>query len=136
LRPRVETGTGPTRHRMAELVGMPVATDPQTDGLDGLAGRRRLRVLDIRLRNNPDRPGPHAVAALVIGPPRPGARLGYDRRNVHRPWLVAAVVRRLHRHSRLVRWGADLAVDWDAGQVRIGPGAVVERLADEVDAGA
>ena len=132
LRPRVETESGPVRHRMAELVGMPVEAGQTA----GLAGRKRLRVLDVRLEDNPDRPGPHNVTALVVGSPRPGARLGYDRRQVHQPWLVAAVVRRLHRHARLVRWGAGVDVDWDVGRVRIGSGAAVERLADDLDADA
>jgi len=41
---------------------------------------------------------------LIVGRYEVASRLGFDRRGVKGPWLVAAVVRRLARSSRFVAW--------------------------------
>jgi hypothetical protein len=56
--------------------------------------------------------------------------LGFVGSGARGPWLVAAVVRRLHRHSRLVPLGPGVELDWDARRVRVGPGVAIERLGD------
>lgn len=53
------------------------------------------------------------VDAAVISARHTGSLLGYDRSEEQGPWLVRVVVRRLHRHMRVIPW-RDLAVE-DAG---------------------
>jgi len=116
LHPRAESDpAAPVRHTLGEILRMQVVPDQPTVG----PRRPALRVLDARL--SPGRPG--RVSALVIGRGRPGSWLGYDRSSERGPWLVAQVVRRLHRHSRLVRLGPDVELDWAARQVRVGAAA-------------
>ncbi|WP_206056116.1 hypothetical protein, partial [Nocardioides sp.] len=67
--------------------------------------------------------GRSRVGALVVGPGRPGALLGYDRRREPGPRAVAEVVRWLHRHARVVQLGTEVEIDREAGEVRIGSGA-------------
>lgn len=121
LMPRVPSEVGPPHRRLAQLLGMAVAGP-------GLELPRRARVLDVRLVSHPDRPGRHVVDALIVGVGRPGALLGYDRRRAGRPWPVAAVVRRLHRHTRLVAWDDVDEVDWRARTVRVTNGAETRPL--------
>ncbi len=109
----------PRRRRVGALVGMPVRC---------AALPRDSRVLDVRVAGRLDGPGRHEVSALIVGPGRPGALLGYDRRTEPGPWLVARVVARLHRHARVVDLGREVAVDWEAGEVRIGAGASLRPL--------
>lgn len=45
------------------------------------------------------------VAALLVSPRHTGSVLGYERGRTKGPWLVAALVRRLHRGIGLVPWG-------------------------------
>jgi sporulation protein YlmC with PRC-barrel domain len=44
------------------------------------------------------------VVGLVVAPPRTGSFLGYERGPVNGPWLVAKVVRWLHRDGVFVPW--------------------------------
>ncbi|MFL6173447.1 MAG: hypothetical protein ACJ716_11220 [Marmoricola sp.] len=95
--------------RMGELLGMRVETgNPELRG----------KILDVRLE--PDG-GRYLLRHFVVGPGRPGSLLGYDRGDFNGPWLVAAVVERLHRHIRLASCGAvaEADIDWDAGVVRL-----------------
>ena len=83
------------RHTLGQLLAMEVdlvAADP--------IARRTERVLDARLSAAPGGRGAQVVS-LVVGRGRPGSYLGYDRSSERGPRLVAAVARRLHRHSRL-----------------------------------
>lgn len=130
LRPRVDSTVGPARHRVGDLLGMPVQ---EPHGLPA-PRRSRVRVLDVRLTRAPGHGDRSVVCSLVVGAGRPGAMLGYDRRRVRGPWLVAATVGWLHRHSRAVAWDAGVEVDWQAREVRIGPGATVTPLVDDLDA--
>jgi hypothetical protein len=104
----------PNRCRVGDLMGTPVVCDRL---------RRRSKVLDVRMLGAPDSSGTHRVTSLIVGPDRPGALLGYDRRSEPGPALVAAFVRWLHRHARVVDLGPGVEIDLDAGQVRIGPEA-------------
>ncbi|GAA3836782.1 hypothetical protein [Nocardioides panacisoli] len=110
---------GPTRHRLGELLEMEVRMPA------GSTGRSKVHVLDVKI--TPDA-GTQHVSALVVGPGRPGSLLGYDRRDDQGPLLVAAVVRRLHRHARVVELGHDVDIVWATGEVRVGPGATIRPL--------
>ena len=44
------------------------------------------------------------VEGLVVSARNTGSFLGYERGNVHRPWLVATVVKLLHRDAVFVPW--------------------------------
>lgn len=121
LQPRAEAGPAVERIRLGQLVGLPVDA-PVEAGL-----HRRSRVLDVRVVAVPD--GRRSVVdALVVGPGRPGALLGYDRRNEPGPWLVADVVRWLHRHARVVALGPEVVLDTTAREVRVAAGASVGPL--------
>ena len=41
---------------------------------------------------------------LLVSPRRTGSLLGYDRRDQQGPWLIRAIVRRLHRRMRVIPW--------------------------------
>ena len=101
--------------RMGELLGMTVhSSHPELLG----------KVLDVRLQPVGDR---FVLRHFVVGPGRPGSLLGYDRGDFNGPWMVAAVVGRLHRHIRLVSCEglSESDIDWDAGVVRIQENASV-----------
>jgi hypothetical protein len=82
-------------------------------------GREDLRILDVRLE--PSGGLGHervVVAGFVAGRRgRPGSMLGYDRSSDQGPWLVARVVRRLHRHSVLVPMSQVSRIDWERGVI-------------------
>jgi hypothetical protein len=40
------------------------------------------------------------------------------------------VVRRLHRHTRVVELGPEVVIDWEHDEVRVGTGASVRALSD------
>ena len=44
------------------------------------------------------------VHALIAGSPAVGVRLGFGRSDVHGPWVVDVVFRRLHRDLRVIPW--------------------------------
>jgi sporulation protein YlmC with PRC-barrel domain len=78
-------------HRLGRLTGMEVL---------GPGGEHAGRVLDVRFDH-----GLHdrlVVHSLVVGRGRPGSLLGYDRHRKQGPWLVRALVGRLHRHTSIV----------------------------------
>lgn len=90
-------------HRISDLLGMTVSGP----------GGRLGRVLDVRLEPTRHPRRRLRVVGLLVGRGRPGTLLGYDRREEQGPWLLARVVRTMHRHSVTV--GADEieAIDWD-----------------------
>ncbi len=46
------------------------------------------------------------LRALTVSPRLAGAYLGYQQPDQRGPWLVRRLVRRLHRHARVVDWAA------------------------------
>lgn len=44
------------------------------------------------------------VTALVVSPRHVGSMLGYNRYEQQGPWLVRAVIRRLHQGQRVIPW--------------------------------
>jgi sporulation protein YlmC with PRC-barrel domain len=118
---RAGPGPRPVRRSLGRLLRMRVDLPPRP----GTPARGTLRVLDARIARDDDRPAHQRVAALIVGHGRPGSLLGYERSTARGPWLVAAVVRRLHRHARLVGLGPDVDIDWDAGLVSVGAGAEI-----------
>jgi sporulation protein YlmC with PRC-barrel domain len=98
---------GATHRRLSQLLGMPVVSEDGTD---------LGRVLDVRLTPEGE---DYAVRQLVVGRGRPGSLLGYDRGEVHGPYLLAWVVRRLHRHTGEVPMTRVSSVDWREERVRV-----------------
>ena len=119
LRPREDAAGGPERFRLGQVLGLPVHAAAGT----GIPSRSR--VLDLRRDGAPDGgdDGRQVVTALVVGRDRPGALLGYDRSPDAGPRAIAAFVRWLHRHARVVELGRGVEIDREAGEVRIGEGA-------------
>lgn len=93
------------RVRLAQLLGAPVTYEGAPDG----------RVIDVRARPVAGRG--LVVTELVVGRGGPGSMLGYDRVADMGPWLVAALVRRLHRGSWVVD-ARQCDIDWTRGAVR------------------
>jgi hypothetical protein len=95
--------------RSAELLGLPVV---------GPGGEQLGKVLDVRLVQDGPLLGAFAalrIEGLIVGTRRTASRLGYDRFDVHGPWLLAVCVRYLTRHTRYLLWDdAELS----AGTVR------------------
>ena len=85
--------------RLSELLGRPVV---DADGTS------LGEVRDVRLVQDGPLQGTSGAAfrvdGLIIGRYEVASRLGFDRRGVKGPWLVAAIVRRLARSSRFVAW--------------------------------
>ncbi len=121
LRPRAGAEPAVERVRLGQLLGLPVVA-PAGAGL-----HRRSRVLDARVVRVPDGRR-NVVDALVVGPGRPGALLGYDRRREPGPWLVATLVRWLHRHARVVAMGPGVELDVAHREVRVSERASVTPL--------
>ena len=93
-------------HRITDLLGATVT---------GQDGRDIGHVNDVRLAPGQAVRGLQAelvVDGLVISDRHAGSMLGYDRRAEQGPWLVRAVVRRLHRDARYLRWAAVAEVAW------------------------
>lgn len=71
-------------------------------------GRPAGHVRDVRLVQDGPLQGAFGaglrVAGLVVGPNAVSSRLGYDRRPMRAPWLVAALARRASRGVRYVEW--------------------------------
>jgi hypothetical protein len=88
-----------------------------TDSLGAVVGE----VIDVRLvQDGPLLPGWGAalrLEGLIISRHRVGSTLGYDRSSVRGPWLVAAIVRRLHRDDRYAPWA--VVESHGAGAVRL-----------------
>ncbi len=86
--------------KASDLLGRPVV-----DGTGASLGH----VIDLRcVQDGPLRGVMCAprVTALVVSRRHVGSMLGYDRRDQQGPWLVRAVVRRLHRHQQVIPWSA------------------------------
>ena len=85
--------------RLSELLGRPVV---DADGTS------LGEVRDVRLVQDGPLQGTFGAAfrvdGLIIGRYEVASRLGFERRGVKGPWLVAAIVRRLARSSRFVAW--------------------------------
>jgi hypothetical protein len=73
-------------------------------------------VLDARFVASSD--GHMVLRALVVGDGHPGALLGYDRREGMGPWVVRAIVRWLHRNTRLVDV-ENAQFQWNNREVRL-----------------
>lgn len=103
-----EAAPGIVLRRMDDLLGMDVL----------LEGRSLGHVLDVRLE--PRRAESRLVVrSLVVGRGRPGSLLGYDRGDVNGPWLVAAAVGRLHRHTGEIGFDGVTAIDWEQGRLEV-----------------
>jgi sporulation protein YlmC with PRC-barrel domain len=87
----------PPGHRLGDLLGLPVV---------GSSGRALGRVIDVRVTGRGD------VDGFVVGRGGPGSMLGYDRRRDQGPWLLAALVRWLHRHSGYAARSDVSQFDW------------------------
>lgn len=61
------------------------------------------------------------VAGVVIGKRSRGLRLGFGRGEVHGPWPLQALFRRLERHAGYYAWEA---IRWEEGAVWLLPGAL------------
>ncbi|HET6698121.1 MAG TPA: hypothetical protein VFG88_03445 [Nocardioidaceae bacterium] len=100
--------------RLSHLLGMRIRF---ADGRDG------DQVIDVRLSST-DRPAGHlaqlGTVGLLVGKSRPGTLFGYDRDPRMGPWLIRAILRRVHRHTGYLEWADVETVDWDAGVLRVG----------------
>jgi sporulation protein YlmC with PRC-barrel domain len=83
---------------LAELLGREVVDDRGT-----VLGR----VLDVRVVRGPgDLQSRLFVHGLIVSP-RPRGRLwGYETDGERGPWLLRALIRRLHRDTRYLRWSS------------------------------
>lgn len=95
--------------RLNELLDMPV------HGPDGLLGH----VLDVRVEAEHHPVRRFRVTGFLVGKGRPGTLLGYDRKEEQGPWLLARLVRWLHRDSRQVDVADLRALDWDDGRMEV-----------------
>jgi len=102
-------GAGEEHRRLAELLGREVRT-PEGDRLG--------KVLDVRLVPRGGRTSRRLeVSDLVVGRGRPGSLLGYDRGDLNGPWMVYAIVKRLHRRTGTVPMSAVRRLEWNDGYV-------------------
>jgi hypothetical protein len=89
-------------------------------------------VSDVRFVLDPvatDQPMPRArLYGIVVSPHARGSSLGFERRGVRSPWIIAAAVRWRHRGSFLVAW-EDIE-RLDPKQVRLRAG--LRRLSPEL----
>ncbi len=99
-------------HRLGDLLGAVVVL---TDG------RQVGHVNDVRLAGRPYLQD-YLVEGIVVGRRAEGSLLGYDRREVHGPWLVRVVVGWANRGAGYVPWRAVRRIDWE------GPRVVVDRV--------
>ncbi|MEP6598513.1 MAG: PRC-barrel domain-containing protein [Actinomycetota bacterium] len=86
--------------RASDLIGLDVYD---------AAGKNLGVVTDLRcVQDGPLRGSMQAprVAELIVSRRHTGSLLGYDRRSQQGPWLIRAVIQRLHRHAVLVPWGS------------------------------
>ena len=94
-------------HRLGRLTGMEVL---------GPHGQHVGRVLDVRF--GPGQNDRLVIRSLLVGRGHPGSLLGYDRHARQGPWLVRAVVGRLHRHTGIVDIDA-AHILWNRRQVHL-----------------
>ena len=94
--------------RLSDLLGAEVV-----DGTGGSAGR----VHDVRLVQDGPVVGGFGAAlrldGLIVGRRAVGARLGYERREMHGPLLVKLLAGWLHHDGRFVAWDRVRAIEPD-----------------------
>lgn len=89
--------------RASDLLGVEVR-----DGTAALLGH----VIDLRATLDGPLSGPlraPRITALVVSRRKVGPYLGYQQPDQRGPWLIRAVVRRLHRRIRVIDWSD---IDW------------------------
>lgn len=101
--------TGPRRHRISELIGLPV---------EFADGRPAGFVDDVRLKSR-DR---LVTDGLVVGVRQHGSLLGYERRRRQGPAMVRALVRARNRNTGYVAWTSVAEIDTEQGVVRLRTG--------------
>src|SRR4051794_2695418 len=82
--------------RISGLIGCPVRDS---------AGAEIGQVADVRLR--PHRPYGATVLrveSVLVDRRHLGRLFGYERHRQQGPWLLRTVIRRLHRHARMISW--------------------------------
>jgi len=100
-------------HRISDLLGASVAARD---------GREIGHVNDLRLAPGQAVRGVHVelvVEGLIVSDRHAGSMLGYDRRAEQGPWLVRAVVRRLHRNARYLPWSAVDDMAWTDRRITV-----------------
>ena len=84
------------------------------------------RVVDLRFRRGPARrahEGELELVALIVSPHSRLSFYGYERGRVNRPAVIDALIRRMHRGSRVVPWECVARIGDD--EVRLGVKAPV-----------
>jgi hypothetical protein len=92
--------------RLSKLIGAPVR-DPDGVGLGHVVD---VRLLPARRSGEPVL----RVESVLVDRGHVGSLLGYDRDDQRGPWLVRAVIRRLHRHLEAVAWTDLTGIEMDA----------------------
>ncbi|WP_206535702.1 PRC-barrel domain containing protein [Microbacterium sp. 4R-513] len=78
-------------------------------------------VVDVRFRRGParrSREGELELIALIVSPRSRMSYYGYERGRVSGPAVVAAIIRRMHRGTRIIPWECVASVE--DGRVRLG----------------
>ena len=100
---------------LSDLLNRPVRS-PQGDDLG--------RVVDVRFRRGArqgKREGQLELIALIVSPHSRLSYYGYERGSVNGPAVVAAIVRWLHRDSRIVPWECVARVDDEGVSLGVTP---------------
>ncbi|MBM7242770.1 hypothetical protein HQO38_16780 [Rhodococcus fascians] len=101
--------------RLSELLDIPVHDSD---------GRRIGWVIDVRFRATESRSGdeiePPELVGLLINSKNRSTYLGYERRDLRSPRLIASIVRWRHRGTWLVSWSDVYSVE--ASRVTLRPG--------------
>ncbi len=90
---------------LSELLNQPVRS-PQGDELG--------RVVDVRFRlsaRQGRREGDLELIALIVSPHSRLSFYGYERGSMNGPAVIAAIVRWLHRNSRIIPWECVARID-------------------------
>ena len=90
---------------LSELLHQPVRS-PSGDDLG--------RVVDVRFRRGPRRDrreGDLELIAIIVSPHSRLSYYGYERGSVKGPAVIAAIVRWLHRDSRIIPWECVARID-------------------------
>jgi hypothetical protein len=92
--------------------------------IDDAEGRRVGWVIDVRFRvtrsESEDGAAPPELVGILLNPKNRWSYLGYERRDVRSPRLLASIIRWRNRHTRLVSWSDVQRVD--ASRVTLRPG--------------
>lgn len=106
-------GVEPGGHLISDLIGARV----NGPGVEPLG-----RVLDVgctAFERTDHGLGRLQVVDLLVGFRHTGARLGYVEDSHEGPWLIARLVRRLHRRDRRVPISAVESIDWDSSVITV-----------------